>query len=125
MAGIFAHGSFGHFNMLTASLAIPLLLRGASPPLLAVVDTAPWSTAHRLVCAVALAFLVPAGLLHLPFSSGLSRSFAAFPQIDRWVSAKKRGLLWAVRALQPYRLVHSYGAAQQLTNLRRPRRHYP
>lgn len=106
MAGIFAHGSFGHFNLLTASLALPLLAPGC-PSVLS--EWPPLYTSHGVCSALALAFYVLAGLLHLPFSSGISRGFAYFPIIDRWPAAWKRGVMKIVRTLQPFRFVHSYG----------------
>ena len=107
MAGIFAHGSFGHFNLLTIALALPLLAPGC--PSLWSDDWPPLHTLQGICSAVALAFYIPAGLLHLPFSSGISRGFAYFPVIDRWPAAWKRGIMQALRIIQPFRLVHSYG----------------
>ena len=117
MGGIMLHGSFGHFNLLTASLCLPLLPSAGCPPLLAATSGA-WqlpTSLHGAACLAALLFYIPVGLLHLPFSSGLSRGFAAFPQIDRWVSPQKRALLAALRALQPLRLVHSCAPAPTST----------
>ena len=110
MGGINAHGSFGHFNLLTASLCLPLLPSGGCPSLHSTPSEV-WAltTTRGMICTLALAFYVSFGLLHLPFSSGLSRGFAAFPQIDRWVSPRKRALLAFVRFIQPLRLIHSYG----------------
>lgn len=99
MGGIFLHGSFGHFNLLTVALALPLLLPAAAPPLLSA-PAACWASGHGRLCALALALLGPLGMLHLPFTSGLSRSFASFAPIDKWVSPRRRGLMALVRALQ-------------------------
>jgi hypothetical protein len=109
-AGIMAHGSFGHFNLLTAVLCVPLILPGACPSvfvgLSAGANGVSPSSALRWLVAV---FYLVGGLVHIPFTSGLSRSLASFPQIGRWNSAGRRGFMAIVRSLGPFRLVHAYG----------------
>ena len=105
-AGIFAHGSFGHFNILTAILALPVF---ADAPVKAAADAARDAPFHSAACWAALAFYLLLGLVHLPFTSGLSRSLGYFPQPSCWPARWKRSVLAFVRAIEPWRLVHAYG----------------
>ena len=109
MFGILLHGSFGHFNTLTFALSLPLVFPDSAPPLTSSPLSAYYDTPHGLLCSLALLFYLFTGLIHLPFTSGLSRSIPYFPQIDKWASPYRRALLSALRLLQPFRLVHSYG----------------
>ena len=120
--GILAHGSFGHFNLLTAALALPLLAPGGTPSLFAAFSSPP-DTPLAVLSTAALFFYIPLGLLHLPFGSGVSRSIGAYPAISRWADEVdngtgiggdnadggwwKKGLMKLLRALEPWRLIHA------------------
>ena len=104
--GIGAHGSFGHFNILTAALCVPLAVPGACPTLWS--DAADAGGAPAAVCWAAAAAHLFLGLLHLPFNSGL-RGFHAFPVIWSWASPWRRALMAMSRAIAPWRLCHPYG----------------
>jgi hypothetical protein len=104
MAAIQAMGNFGFFNMLVVALCITLL--DPRPLSLSAIEaTASSSQWPSLVVA---AWLLVAGLFHLPFNTWVARGWVEWPA---WAGLPRfwRGVLALLRAAMPWRTVHAYG----------------
>lgn len=101
MLGIQATGNFGHFNVLTASLALPSLLDSSPPP------GADWLAGPRLETAFLVLYVLPASFLYFFANSWVNLGWIAWPNWDRIPVVSE--IFAVLRAIAPLRLVGSYG----------------
>jgi hypothetical protein len=101
MIAIQLGGNFGFFNVLVVALCVPLLdqrsifaqrLRDTSPAIVAL-----------------SAWMLVAGLIHLPLNSWVTQSWLEWPIWAGVRSRSARGMLAGFRAVQRLRTVHAYG----------------
>jgi hypothetical protein len=104
MIAIQAMGNFGFFNMLVIVLSITLL----DPRALSWDAIRDAATSSQWPIAVLAAWLLAAGLCHLPFNTWVSRSWLEWPA---WAALPRlrRGVLAVLRAAMPWRTIHAYG----------------
>ena len=111
MLAIQLTGNFGFFNV----AMLPVLILAATPQPSAF-DLPPGGTAFSLDTAHLLGVaLIALALLHFPFNSWIARSWMYWPALDRIGRGVLRPLLFVVRALAPFRLVHAYGVFSPLS----------
>lgn len=106
MFGVQITGNFGHFNILSAALALPSLIDPAS----SITDFS-WSDAARTPRAAAettyLCAALAIAMLYFPANSWVNLSIPFWPVWDRINSL--RGLFAGLRAIAPLRAVSTYG----------------
>jgi Lipase maturation factor len=105
MAGIWATGNWGFFNIGYGALCVALLDTQSSllDTTLAMVRGAPLTHA-------ALSILLFGSLLYFPVNSWATHTFIHWPFEDiTWKRPWLRALIGFYRALSPFRLIHAYG----------------
>jgi hypothetical protein len=103
MAGIFAFGSFGFFNLVVIVLCVPLLDARAS------LFDAHLGSAAEIAATVYVACVAASSLVHFPFSTWVARGWPFWPALAGRMPGALRAVVAAQRALGPFRLVHAYG----------------
>jgi hypothetical protein len=101
MLGIQATGNFGHFNVLTATLALPSLLDAAPAP------GAHWTAAPRAETAFLVLYALPASVLYFLANSWVNLGWIAWPNWERIPVVSQ--IFALLRLVAPLRLVGSYG----------------
>lgn len=108
MVGIHLTGNFGYFNLLTAMLCL-CALDITSTLVTALADPVILLAPERLPFTLVAAFVILATPVYLIFNSWFTYGFLAWPAFERLPRGPLRMLFALLRALEPLRIVNSYG----------------